>query len=90
MINVNQQFDAMFKPTFSLRFIKDVKATWQAIAPDVADMCCCNEDCLEMCLDADRLAMFGSEESNAELKKLAKEFSMDVICMKLASFVSLY
>lgn len=90
MIDVNQQFDAIFKPTFSLQFIKDVKSTWQAISSDVADMCICNEDCLEMCFDADRLEIYGSKESNNELKKLASEFSMDLIYTKLTNFVSLY
>ena len=36
--------------------IRAIHTVWQAIAPDVADLCCDNLEALEACTDADRLA----------------------------------
>lgn len=56
---------------FSKELIRAVNATWQAIASDVLQACAeCgdepdNEGAVEMCIDADRIVMYGGEEGQA-------------------------
>ena len=44
--------------TPSPALIRAIHAVWQAIAPDVADLCIDNREALEACTDADRLAPY--------------------------------
>lgn len=64
--------------------------TWSGIAPDAYEMC---EDdnyiAMEMTLDADRLALAGFEEEQAELRKLYDEHGYQKVWEHLAKTIQL-
>jgi hypothetical protein len=57
------------QPMFSQRFLGDCRKVWGALAEESLEVGS-NDEAIELILDADRLAMYGSEESNEELKRL--------------------
>ena len=90
MENFNAQFNSVFVPQFSEQLVKDVQTVWQAIAADAAEFCEDNESAIEMCIDANRLAIFANEMSDVEIKRLSKEFGYQTVLRQLSKSLTIF
>lgn len=86
----NKAFDDIMKPKFSKEFIRDVNSVWQSIASDASEFCEDNESAVELCIDANRLALHGLQASEDELKRLIQEHGYKMVLRELSKSVSLY
>lgn len=71
-----------------LRLRRPMNITWQQIAPDLYE--CCpnldNEEAIEMCIDANRLAFNGEdEEADILVRELCKEHGYHTVLKFLSS-----
>ena len=90
MENFNYQFNSVFVPQFSEQLIKDVQTVWQAIAADAAEFCEDNESAIEMCIDANRLAIFANKSSDDEIQQLCKEFGYQTVLRQLSKSLTIF
>ncbi len=90
MENFNAQFNSVFVPQFSKQLIADVQTVWQAIAQDATEFCEDNESAIEMCIDANRLAIFANEMSDVEIKRLSKEFGYQTVLRQLSKSLTIF
>ncbi len=66
----------MAKITFTDNTLNAIRTVVQAIAPDAMEFCECNEELMEMAIDANRPSTFAGEEgvaAEAEITALTKE-----------------
>lgn len=89
MDEFNKTFDSIMRPKFSVQFLNDVNKVWGAIAPDAAEFCEDNESAVEMCIDANRLSMYGSEASEIELRGYIAAHNYRIVLRELCKQVSL-
>lgn len=89
MDKFNAAFDKIMKPTFSDSFLNDVNKVWNAIASDSAEFCDDNESAVEMCIDANRLAIYGSEKSESELRDHIAAHNYRMVLRELCKVVTL-
>jgi len=75
------------RPMFTRTLLSAVHGTWNAIAPDagVED----NDEALELVLDADRIAMYGSKVAHEELKWLDEFYGYEKVQRTLSKKVQL-
>ena len=89
MDEFNKTFDSIMRPKFSVQFLNDVNKVWEAIASDAAEFCEDNESAVEMCIDANRLSMYGCEASEIELRGYIATHNYRVVLRELCKQVSL-
>lgn len=82
-------FDSIMRPKFSVQFLNDINKVWNAIASDSAEFCDDNELAVEMCIDANRLAIYGSEKSESELRDHIAAHNYSMVLRELCKVVTL-
>lgn len=63
---------------------------WHSIAPDVYDSVTCNEECIELVLDANRLEFHGFPEAQKEVSFIMDLLGVSRAYVEIAKEVQLY
>lgn len=82
-------FDSIMRPKFSVQFLNDVNKVWNTITSDSAEFCEDNESAVEMCIDANRLSMYGCEASEIELRGYIAAHNYRMVLRELCKVVTL-
>jgi len=69
---------------------RPIEVIWNYIYPDAVELVDCDEDCIELCIDADRLLIFGYDDSHSLVRSLISEHGYQTVLKFLSNKIRLY